>query len=355
MARILPYLSYGTPTRMLILGRVVRGSGPRPPTANDPGWRNALNMLRRLRPRPVRHARVRVSLGGSVHEIIADDDGFLDAWIDLAAPTPASGRVPADLVLVTPPTGEEESDTRATTEIVVPAPATRFGVISDIDDTVIQSHVTSFLAAARTVLLSNARTRLPFPGVAAFYQALERGSAVAGAPSPHNPVFFVSSSPWNLHDLIHEFMVLQGIPDGPLLLRDWDLSRSLLRSSGHHAHKGPFVRQILDTYPELPFILLGDSGQEDPEIYRAVVHDYPRRILAVYIRNVSRSDARSAAIQRLIEEVRSVGSTLVLADDTLAAARHAASEGWIDPSALSAVEADMERDEGTAPGKVATP
>src|SRR5205085_9087259 len=85
-----------------------------------------------------------------------------------------------------------------------------FGVISDLDDTVIQSRVANFLQAVRTVMLGNARTRLPFPGVAAFYDALEKGKD--GKRS--NPIFYVSSSPWNLHDLISEFIRLQEIPEG---------------------------------------------------------------------------------------------------------------------------------------------
>ena len=64
------------------------------------------------------------------------------------------------------------------------------------------------------------------------------------------------------------------------------------------------------------------------------MHDHPERILAVYIRNVSRRPERVEAIRKLAAELEKAGSTLILADDTLAAARHAASQGWIDPAAL---------------------
>jgi len=95
--------------------------------------------------------------------------------------------------------------------VLVPSGAATFGVISDLDDTVIQSRITSFLHAVRTVMLGNARTRLPFPGVSAFYQALERG----GDGARTNPIFYVSSSPWNIHDIIADFMDIQRIPRGP--------------------------------------------------------------------------------------------------------------------------------------------
>ena len=98
------------------------------------------------------------------------------------------------------------------------------------------------------------------------------------------------------------------------------------------------IRQIFDCYAKLPFILIGDSGQEDPEIYRDVVHTYRGRVLAVYIRNVTPALARTEAIRKLAEEVREAGSVLLLSDDTLASARHAAQQGWIRQESVALVE-----------------
>jgi phosphatidate phosphatase APP1 len=232
--------------------------------------------------------------------------------------------------------------------ILLPPSSAAFGVISDMDDTVLQSRVTNFLRAARLLLLENARTRLPFPGVAAFYRALVAGSD-GGAG---NPIFYVSSSPWNIYDVIADFLEAQEIPAGPLLLRDWDL-----RGMGgrHHRHKSQHIAEILETYPELPFVLVGDSGQEDPEIYSAIVREHPGRILAIYIRDVSKDPVRIAAIGALAEQVREGGTPLVLADDTLAAARHAAEHGWIREDALGDVGEEKRADEGTSGAKVETP
>jgi phosphatidate phosphatase APP1 len=198
------------------------------------------------------------------------------------------------------------------------------------------------------MLLENARTRLPFPGVAAFYRALERGARGTGA----NPIFYVSSSPWNLHDVIVDFLDAQNIPAGPMLLRDWDLGREMMHTRDYKLAQ---IREILATYPALPFILVGDSGQQDPEIYGNVVGEFPGRVLAIYIRNVSPHPERSVAIRALAEQVTAHGSTLLLADDTLAAARHAAAHGWIDDAALAEIGAEKRADEGTSGAKVETP
>jgi phosphatidate phosphatase APP1 len=223
--------------------------------------------------------------------------------------------------------------------ILIPAATAVYGIISDMDDTVLQSEVTSFIRAASMVLLENARTRLPFAGVAAFYRALELGPVGGGK----NPIFYVSSSPWNLYDVIAGFLEAERIPAGPLLLRDWDLGPSLFRNVGH---KTRLIREILETFSTLPFILIGDGGQEDPEIYAEIVAAHPKRILAVYIRSVDPHPERSAAIRRLTEGVVAAGSTLVLADDTLTIASHAAAHGWVPEAALPEIRGEKQADEG---------
>ena len=144
-------------------------------------------------------------------------------------------------------------------------------------------------------MLGNARTRLPFPGVAGFYRALRDGAT----GDENNPIFYVSSSPWNLYDVISEFMDLQEIPRGPILLRDWDYQpRIALVAIRHFDHKGVAIRNIMQMYPELPFILIGDTSQHDPEIYRQFVEEFPGRIPAIYIRDVTQNAERSAAVRR---------------------------------------------------------
>src|SRR5438094_509829 len=73
------------------------------------------------------------------------------------------------------PLRPDQPDVRSAGRVRVLGDTPALGVISDLDDTVIQSRMTSFFQAVRTVMLGNARTRLPFPGVAAFYRALEAG------------------------------------------------------------------------------------------------------------------------------------------------------------------------------------
>lgn len=343
--QIIAYHGYGTPEQVYLRGRVLEASRVRPAGDNDSLWDNLVNMYRRFESDEVGGARVLAEFQGQAHELVSDEEGFFELRAALAQPLPADRLWHEVALTLLAPQPPAHAPARAVGRVLAPQPGARFGVISDIDDTVVRTDVTDLLRMARTVFLGNARTRLPFPGVAALYRALHRGAE--GAPA--NPLFYVSSSPWNVYDLLIDFFGLHDIPAGPMLLRDWGVARGETLPTNNRAHKLAIICDILDRFPRLPFLLIGDSGQEDPEIYHEVLGRYPQRILAIYIRNVSGGGERADAIRALAGQVVAAGATLILADDTLAMARHAAERGWIAPEHLSEVAADKAADE-TRPG-----
>jgi phosphatidate phosphatase APP1 len=346
---VLLYRGYGAGNKVWVHGRALEKYRSLAAEPHHDRWDNLVAMLQRADADPLPHAAVRVSTGDSTSEYTADDEGFFSGWMNVAEPETATAH--PDWIVMQAQVTSVQSATPATGEAFYPRRSLPQLVISDIDDTVLQSKVTNFLRAAQTLAFGNARTRLPFPGVAAFYEALRKG----GHGTSDNPLFYVSSSPWNLYDVITEFLDIQRIPRGPVMLRDLDIGLGSLRSRHHHDHKGANIRRILETYPDVPVILIGDSGQQDPEIYHRVVHDFPTRVKAVYIRNVTMNAQRSAAIDALAKEVLAAGSSLVLADDTLAAAKHAAENGFMSADALPAVSGEKKADEGVTGTKADAP
>lgn len=339
---IVAYDGYGTDEQIRLCGRVLENPKIKIADDNDSLWDNLLNMYRRFESDEVAGAKVLARFGGVEQEVVANEEGFFEVTIRPDQPLPAD-RLRHEIALeLREPLRPAHGPVQATGCVFVPPPGARFGVISDIDDTVLKTDATNLLRMARSVFLSNARTRLPFKGVAALYRALNQGATAMETGA--NPLFYVSSSPWNLHDLLTEFFTINGIPRGPIFLRDWGISKDEFLPTQHRGHKLTAIRQVIERYPRLPFILIGDSGQEDPEIYREIVQLYPGRIHAIYIRNVSRSPARGEAIRKLAEEVVADGSTLVLADDTLAVTRHAAENGWIAPETIAMIEAETAAD-----------
>lgn len=336
---IIPYLGYGNTRRIMLRGRVLLDEGFKPQSPDDSRWRNMIEMYKRLEADHVAGAHVRARFQGIEQETVTDRSGYFDFEIALPASLSTTGWHQVELELLKP-IRPRANPVRATAEVLVPPPSARFGVISDIDDTILWTNVKNRLKMLLMLARTNAHTRKPFKGVAAFYRALHEG--IGGNES--NPLFYVSSSPWHLFPPLVEFMRVQNIPVGPLMLKELGL-RKVFGAGRHHTHKLEKIENILRFFPHLQFILIGDSGEKDPEIYAEVVKRFPKAVRAIYIRNVNPDPSRIEALDNLIEEVRAAGVQLVLAPDSEFAAAHAAAEGLICAADMASVRQDKAEDE----------
>jgi phosphatidate phosphatase APP1 len=340
---IIPYFGYGNPRCLMLRGRVLVDEGFGTPSPDDSAWRNLKEFYKRLESDQVAGARIRARFQGMECETVSDRGGYFLFEFRPSAPLATNGWHAVDLELIEPRPARR-APVHATAEVLVPAATARFGVISDIDDTVLWTNVTNRLKMLLMLARSNAHTRKPFKGVASFYRALCAGAS----GDENNPIFYVSSSPWHLFSPLIEFLRTQNIPLGPLMLKELSL-RKLFGSGRHRNHKLEQIENILRYFPDLQFVLIGDSGEQDPEIYAEVVKRHPRAVRMIYIRNVNPDPSRIEALDRLIVEVRAAGTHLVLAPDSEFAATHAAAEGLIHPDAMAAVRSDRKEDEGAGP------
>lgn len=328
--RVQPYRGHGTAYEVHLKGRVHEQTGVRTAVRSDSAARNVVGIARRFLAAPIPSATVRVHLAGEDRETSTDAEGYFRLSLRPARPLEPGWH---DVEVAVPrPIAPGQASVLATGQVLVPAADVEVGVISDLDDTVLRTGLTNLMTTMRVVLLNNARTRTPFPGVAALYDALRAGPSGVGT----NPLFYVSSSPWNLYDFIEEFLAAHGIPAGPVFLRAWGFDADSLPGGGHEGHKSLVIRQLFDTYPQLSFVLIGDSGQRDPEIYRDVALSFPHRVRAVYIRDVT-TVARDRQVHAIAAQVRAAGVEFLLVADTAAAARHAAGHGLIASPALDPV------------------
>jgi len=336
---IRPHIGQVIERRLLLSGRIVREGTLAPATATTPRWRNLLNMYRCFVHHKVAGARLLAIFGGSQAEVVSDDGGYFSLEMEMS--TPVSGPLWQEVQfrLVDAP-GYEGPPVEAHGLVLVHPLRSRFAVISDIDDTVLTSNVTSKFRMLLTVLLSNAHTRMPFAGVGALYRALEKGHG-----EEHNPVFYVSNGPWNLHDLLVDFFRLNDIPLGPINLRDWGAHLVLARKPTG-AHKRMQIQGILNYFPQMPVVLIGDSGEHDPEVFTRIALEFPGRVDTIYIRCVNSSTERRAVMERLGTEARGVGTEFLVVADSEAAAVHAAGRGMIPAQAIEAVRRDKQHDQG---------
>jgi len=319
-----------------LMGRVLARPPEGGPREDDGVWDNLLNTYRRFDSREVAAARLRLHCNGVSAGTVTDNEGYYSLRID--APLPAG-------TLWTDAQVELEGGSLVTTQPVLCVDdGPGIGVISDIDDTILQSSITNWKVAAQLTFLHNARTRKPLDGVAKLYQAFQAGADNAG----RTPLFYVSSSPWNLYDLLDDFMELNGIPAGPIYLRDFGLDPGKFIRTPGHAHKLERARALIERFPKRRWILCGDSGQADPELYAEAAHQYGARIAAIYIRDVD-PDSDSpldAGVDAAIERIAGMGVPMLRARDSLAMAEHAAGLGLIAAERVDEVAREVRLDRG---------
>ena len=338
---IVPYRGYGNDQSATLMGRVLEDTGIVKPTPEDSLWKNLVASYKRIGSREIPFVRVQAVFQGKSYTVETDEEGYFSITLSVdetqLAPDKAWYTVALKLLDTVV---EDQGEVTATGEILIPDLQSEFGVISDIDDTVLVSDVGKLLQMFRRAFLQNATARLPFPGVAAFYEALRVGSL----EKSHNPLFFVSSSPWNLYDLLTDFFNLQNIPRAPIMLRDLGISDTMFIKEGHGTHKLSNIRAILDTYPTLNFVLIGDSSQHDPEIYQQIVQEYPDRILAIYIRDVT-PDHRDMQITTIGDALSGHKVELVYCEHTEDAAHHAVEKRLLAADRLPQIREKKEQDE----------
>ena len=338
--QIAAYIGHDDGDRIHVTGRVLANAPYGGPLDEDGWWENLLNTWRRWESDEVPGASVILRFHDQEQQVTADEEGYYHATFrSVGHPRSALGWQGVEAAT----RGKQGDIISARHEVLVPPVDASYGIISDIDDTVLHTGLTSMLLAAKLTFLENAKTRKPLDGVSKLYQKLQTGLSAV----PLNPLFYVSSSPWNIHDLLVDFLRLNEIPVGPIFLRDLGIDRTKFIKSRGHGHKQDRVLALLDSYPALPFVLIGDSGQEDPSIYATVATLRRGRVIAIYIRDVDPD--RGTVLDNVVHEATALAATvgvpMILAPDSRAMAEHACRLGLVPPDAEESVDREVRRDE----------
>jgi len=213
-------------------------------------------------------------------------------------------------------------------EMLIPSPEADFGIISDIDDTILQTGMVSLLKwrVLYNTFLKTPERRIPLTGAPEFYHLLHRGPS--GEKS--NPIFYVSNSPWNLYLYLKFFLSNNNFPKGPILLRSLSAFFKRNKSIGQddRPHKINEILNIFKTYPALSFVLIGDSGEKDADIYLEIAKLFPNRVKAIYLRSV-RHKKKMLRVASLFRDFKVV--PLLLVEDSDQAIQNARENGLIMP------------------------
>lgn len=334
---------YGSSKRICLTGMVIEKGGIVSTTDSDSPLDNLRKTLRRFLSRSGPYMDVLANFDGYQKRVRSDDKGYF--FIEISSENlDLAGRSACQVVLKLVDNDKTPCAT-TTGKILIPPETSEFGVISDIDDTILSTRATSRVRMIPIILLKKASARTPFPGSSCFYRALQEGTKGGVL----NPIFFVTSSSWRMYDIMHNFMSQHDFPTGPIIMRAIRMTRASLLDPKRHHHKQIISQRIVEMYPKLSFLLIGDSGQKDPEIYAEIVRRFPGRIPVVYIRDVYPTPQRRQKISEIAKKISSAGSKLILVKDTMEAAGHAATMGLIDPSRLSEIKDQMLREKPVHP------
>ncbi|MGO4237311.1 App1 family protein [Pseudarthrobacter sp. YAF2] len=269
------YQGYGSTSRVRVLGRVLLTQKPLPGSRAEQDARNGNQNVRGWRAFtgvPLQFTDVEITIGDVVTHMTADRGGLIDTEVDVrlspgwhTAVLRADGTEPAEAL------------------IQVIAPEVGFGIVSDIDDTVMVTALPRpFLALWNTFVLSE-RARMATPGMAVLLDRLT-------IEHPDAPVIYLSTGPWNAAPTLGRFLTRNMYPKGALLLTDWGLTQDRWFRSGQE-HKRRNLERLAQEFPDMRWLLIGDNGQHDEAIYSAFAAENPDKVAAIAIRQLSVSES----------------------------------------------------------------
>ncbi len=311
-----------------------------PGDSRIPYWEVAQANLRRHAALRIVGAEVELRIGKHRATEVTDNHGY--ANFSLPVPDLRVGWHKAHAVIAPIEDGETASGTG---RVVKPSLKAPFLVISDIDDTILLTGLTEGVAMVARTVLREASQRAAIPGMASLYRGLARGIPTrAGNRKPEPTFFYVSTGSWSFYPMLQEFMQLRGFPQGPMFLTDWGPTERYLRRSGAE-HKRTAIRRLIEAYPSMAFVMVGDSGQRDALTYEEMAREFPGRVRLIIIRQVGDDDEeRNIELRSRTEALRADGIPLHLVTDAAQAAKLAHESGLCDDETLVEVRTEQGSD-----------
>ena len=327
--KLATYRSYGTRTHLYLLGRAL-DDDKLEMTATQSFVQTLKNTFKQFDSFEMPGVEVALKLpNGAVLGTKTNAEGYFlfdkTTSMNLKQYADEEGWVPLSLAFVEEVPGSQIThDNRFKSELLIPPLTARFGVISDIDDTILHTGVTSFLKwrVIQNSLFRKAHDRISLKGAPKLYRDLHNGRK----GGEQNPIFYLSNSPWNLYEYLKLFLEINDFPKGPILLRNFrtPFDKTL---KPEKPHKQKEIINLLKTYPRLKFILIGDSGEHDPAIYTEIAAQFPERISAIYLRSVKHRK-RMERVRSIVDNFKTV--PLLLVKTSKEAEEHARKNGFIE-------------------------
>lgn len=285
------YRGYANDQELIVMGHIFRPTTKEDYDFQKKNFKNAKSVIRMFRIKTQKNASIYLEHQGMKIHTKSLDDGYFKFCIPLSRDLAYGWN---EYKVSTYHNSKEISSKGS----YIRPHEGNWGFISDIDDTFLVSHTRNPFKKLYILLFRNVNDRKIFEDVVPHYQALS--SAGRNSDAEKNAFFYVSSSEWNLYRFITQFTELHGLPKAVLLLKDikTSLTDFFLTGRGNHDHKFEKIKHILEFYPHLKYVLLGDDSQHDPFLYEDICKIFPVTVKAVYIRQTGKNK-KSKAIEAM--------------------------------------------------------
>ncbi len=270
-----PYRGYASSQQIYLRGRVLEDEGWTIHNRKN-FWSNFRDQFKRFESDEIPNVPLKVSVQNQIFRTITDSEGYFLLEENVVLPD-EKGESWHPVHICIDPSEKNNSWVESWGELLLPNQEADFGIITDVDDTLIKTDVWSKWRTLKNSLFINPAHRKVIKGMPEWLGALRRGINNAV-----RPVFYVSNSPRNMYQYLLRFLEINRFPKGPLLLQDIGF-----RSPHLPHHKETEIERILHRYPNLSFILIGDITGDDPRIYAKFKEKYPNQIKSIYIREIS--------------------------------------------------------------------
>jgi hypothetical protein len=266
----------------------------------------------RLRPFLLDHQRgktISIRIGSQTHQVGASGpNGHFSGEVRLPAASveqlAQSGQVEDGWLLFRAAAGPSESRSG---RVLLAAP-TGLSVISDVDDTI---KITEVLDRSKMLANTFARPFRAVPGMPELYRRLAAGprQPATGGRAAGATFHYVSGSPWQLYEPLRDFCRNERFPQGTFHLKYFRLTDSSVLNlfGSQEGYKTPVIEELLAALPGRRFVLIGDSGEQDPEVYGAIARKHPGQVAAIFIRNVTGEQPGAERFRKAFEGIAAQG------------------------------------------------
>ena len=315
------YRGYANDQELIVMGHVFKPTNKADYDFQKKNFKNAKSIIKLFQVKTKSNEDVYLEINGEIIHSKTLDDGYFKFCIPLKNTTDF-GWIKYSVFI-------KHNDTKieASSSYIRPTQG-KFGFISDIDDTFLISHTRNPLKKLYVLLFKNVSSRKVFEDVVEHYKVLQSAGRIN--KKEENAFFYVSSSEWNLYGLITQFADIHKLPKAVLLLKKikTSLTQLFLTGRGSHNHKFDKIKHILEFYPDLQYVLLGDDSQQDPKLYESICKIFPLHIKAVYIRQVGSS--KKSKTLKIIDNMNNLDVATCYFKSSQEAIQHSKEIGLID-------------------------